>query len=102
VSDSALVQERFAAILAHSEQLKDLVAAITRSSRQQSAGIADVERALEQIERSAGITSAHAEQSAQSSAHLNSEALRLNRLADELGGSMHGRHVPETDSKLAR
>ena len=63
------------------------MAAITRSSRQQSAGIADVDRALEQIERSAGITSAHAEQSAQSSAHLNSEAIRLNRLADELSAS---------------
>ena len=83
VSDSALVKERFASILVHSERLKELVATITQSSRQQSAGIADVDRALEQIERSASITSAHAEQSAQSSAHLNSEAIRLNRLADE-------------------
>jgi methyl-accepting chemotaxis protein len=90
VADSALVKERLAAILLHSEQLKDLVSAITRSSRQQSAGIADVDRALEQIERSAGVTSAHAEQSAQSSAHLNSEAIRLNRLADELSALMHG------------
>ena len=89
-ADSALVKERLAAILGHSEQLKDLVAAITRSSRQQSAGIADVDRALDQIEQSAGVTSAHAEQSAQSSAHLNSEAIRLNRLADELSALMHG------------
>jgi len=46
--------------------------------------------ALDQIEQSAGITSAHAEQSAQSSAHLNSEAIRLNRLVDELSALMHG------------
>ena len=99
-ADSALVKERLAAILLHSEQLKDLVAAITRSSRQQSAGIADVDRALEQIERSAGITSAHAEQSAQSSAHLNSEAIRLNRLADELSALMHGDRALPGDHSL--
>jgi methyl-accepting chemotaxis protein len=89
-ADSALVKERLAAILLHSEQLKKLVTAIAGSSRQQSAGIADVDRALDQIERAAGIASAHAEQSARSSAHLKSEAIRLNRLAGELSALMHG------------
>jgi methyl-accepting chemotaxis protein len=68
-----------------------LVTAIAGSSRQLSAGIADVDRALDQIERAAGIASAHAEQSAQSSAHLKSEAIRLNRLAGELSALMHGK-----------
>jgi methyl-accepting chemotaxis protein len=95
-ADSALVRERLASILLHSGQLKNLMTAITQSCRQQSSGIADVDRALEQIERSAGITAANAEQSAQSAAHLNSEAMRLNQLADELSASIHGSHSPDT------
>jgi hypothetical protein len=96
VADSALVRDGLAAILLHSGQLKNLMGAITQSCRQQSSGIADVDRALEQIERSSGITAANAEQSAQSAAHLNSEAIRLTRLADQLSASMHGRRSPDT------
>ena len=91
VTDSASVTQRLDDILAHSQQLKELVSAIASSSREQSAGIGEIEGALHQIETAAGTTSASAQESAQVSGQLSAEAQRLNQLADQLSAAMYGK-----------
>ncbi len=90
VSDSTDVRERLSQILVHSDRLNHLVAGIAASCRSQSVSIRDIDHALDQIKRAAGTTSCQAEHSADSSARLNAEALRLNGLADRLSLLIRG------------
>jgi methyl-accepting chemotaxis protein len=73
-----------------SDRLNQLVAEIAGSCRRQTAGFAEIDRALGQIKTAVDSTSGQAEQSAHSSAQPNAEAGRLNALADRLAVAIRG------------
>jgi len=90
VAGSARVAQALVEILAHSQELDELVSKIANASRQQSAGIRQITQAMSQIEKGAQTTAANAEESASSSEQLSAGAESLNRLSDTLSGVLRG------------